>query len=45
MRGLRIADPHIAILNGRIILGRSTGRTDVQVKYIAPSWNTENGVS
>lgn len=34
MRGLRIADPHIAILNGRIIVGRSTGRTDVQVKCL-----------
>lgn len=31
MHSLRVADPLVATLNGRIITGRNVGRTDVQV--------------
>lgn len=31
LRGLRIADPQVASLNGRIVIGRNVGRTEVQV--------------
>lgn len=34
---LRVADPKIATLRGRILQGRAMGRTDVQVRHIISS--------
>lgn len=38
MRGLRIADPHVAALQGRIVTGRNVGRTEVQVTVEINDW-------
>lgn len=34
---LRVSDPHIATLNGRILQGRMSGRTEVQVAVLKVS--------
>lgn len=39
---LRVSDPRIASLHGRILQGRSVGRTEVQVSHIICQDNRKN---